>query len=240
MALRVRVLWSPPMAVVTDELRESWLDDVEQHRLDRLTRPDAQRELVTARMLVKSLVAQLAAVPPADVRLGYTCARCGEPHGRPVVTQPHEASAVQVSLAHAAGRVVAAAVVGAAVGIDVEPVPAQRFDPSGDLDRVAFAPAEIDRIRARPRPERDRARVSAWVRKEAWLKAEGHGLRVDPSTVDVEHAPARFSDLDLGPGYAAAVAVLTRARITVRLDRLSAPSAGSADRSRAASAPGAP
>jgi 4'-phosphopantetheinyl transferase len=237
----VQVLWSPPTVDRADPL---WLDPAEARRLDRITRPESRREFLTSRVLVKSLVAWLAAVDPLDVRLGYTCALCGEAHGRPVVTRPDEATRVHVSLAHAGDRVVVAGSRFAPVGVDVEPVSATGFD---GFDAVALTPAERRRLRRLHESQRRTARAAFWARKEALLKASGEGLNLDPAAVELTRAGAQLRDLDLGPGYAAAVAVLGSTPVEVAVRQvsaltgtaLSAGSAGSAGPLRAATDAGA-
>jgi 4'-phosphopantetheinyl transferase len=158
----------------------------ERSRLAAMT-DDDRRRFVGARRLLHRVVAEVTGSD--DVVLHQRCERCGGPHGRPTVTVggqpgPH------VSMAHA-GDLVVVAVASNPVGVDVEP---------GD-DR-------------------------GWVRLEAVLKATGHGLDVDPSLLDVDErgitrwdgpgpTPAlRLVDLDLAPGYVAAVARLGRRRLS--------------------------
>jgi 4'-phosphopantetheinyl transferase len=95
---------------------------------------------------------------------------------------------------------------------------------SGSLAVVAIcdlAPVGVDVERADAAgPES----TVTWVRTEALLKATGHGLRLDPGTVELSGpdqepelvrwpeppAPAvRLHDIETAPGFVAAVAVLT-------------------------------
>jgi 4'-phosphopantetheinyl transferase len=233
----VQVLWSRPTLEGTDPL---WLDAGEARRLDRITRAELRREFLTSRVLVKTLVAELAAVDPQDVRLGYTCALCGESHGRPVVTSPAEARRVDVSLAHAGERVVVAGSRVAPVGVDVEPVSATGFE---GFDAVALTPTERRRLRRLDEGRRRLARAALWARKEALLKASGEGLNLDPAAVEVTRADAQLRDLDLGRGYAAALAVLTSAPIELAVRQVSeltgtARSAAAAGPARATREPG--
>lgn len=111
------------------------------------------------RALLRALVAELAGVAEAGIRIVARCPDCGGDHGRPVVMAPDAATDVRVSLAHAGGVTVAAALVGGAVGIDAEP-----------------RPHAADAVPA----------LRRWTRIEAVLKADGRGLRVDPETVAFE------------------------------------------------------
>ena len=131
-------------------------------------------------------------------------------------------SAWQVSLAHAGDRVLVAAARDWPVGVDVEPIEAVGFD---GFAAVALTTGEARTIEALAGPERLRARAAAWVRKEAWLKASGAGLTVDPRGIDSAW-PATgvvVRDLTVGPGYSAAVAVLTSARFDVECSEFRRP-----------------
>ena len=215
----VRVRWAEPDAA--DEA-VAGLDPGERARLNRLRQPADRARFVTSRALLKALVASLADVPASSVRLGYECARCGADHGKPCVVWPSAATAWQVSLAHAGNRVLVAAARDRPVGVDVEPIEAVGFD---GFAAVALTAAEVRTIEKLPDPERLRARASAWVRKEAALKASGTGLTVDAR--DIESAsPATgvvVRDLGVGPGYSAAVAGLTSTPFDVDCSELRRP-----------------
>ena len=93
-------------------------------------------------------------------------------------------------------------------GSSVEPVDGVRFE---GFDAVALSERESAALAHLPPAERDQARASAWVRKEA--VAQGDGAGTGPRPGDRRPGgvgPARtVLDLAVGDGYAAAVAVLT-------------------------------
>lgn len=123
--------------------------------------------------LVAAVVAATAA-DPVTVRAGRSCAHCGATdHGRPWAEVHGER--VGVSLARTTG-LLALAVGPGSLGVDVERV-----------SRVAAAPLDAftggERSRAGDDP---RALAACWAVKEAVLKRDGRGLRVDPTSVDVD------------------------------------------------------
>src|SRR5690606_39828108 len=99
--------------------------------------------------------------------------------------------------------------------------------PVDDLARCALTEEERAALEALPPVDRYAAFAEVWVRKEAALKATGHGLRVPPNRVrvsgpadepellgwplDVPAEHVRFRPLDAGPGYVAALAVISAA-----------------------------
>ena len=165
------------------------------------SRPPHQRSgFITGRALVAALLARLAPDVPAAV--DSTCVVCGAPHGAP---RPIHAP-VHVSVAHAHGLVIAAAVPfsdAGAIGIDIEATDTRETPDEPRTDLVAlFAPSPPPTLRG-------------WTRIEAALKADGRGLRVAPDTVRIEGDSARvdgrrfgLSDVpDLPRGYVATLAL---------------------------------
>jgi 4'-phosphopantetheinyl transferase len=210
----VQVRWARPDPA--DE-PQAWLDETERGRLDRLSRPDDRARFVTSRALLKALVGTLTGVPSQAVGLGYDCDQCGQPHGKPYLARSLADPPWPVSIAHAGDRVlVAVSPGGAPVGVDVECVGGVGF---AGFAEVALSAREAAAIAALPAGEQQRARAIAWVRKEARLKASGHGLRVDPRDVDTTVATAGcvVVDVAVGEGYVAAVAVLCAPPVRVDL-----------------------
>ncbi|MGN6125413.1 MAG: 4'-phosphopantetheinyl transferase family protein [Humibacter sp.] len=122
------------------------------------------------RLLLASLVAELADVDARDVVIDARCARCGLQHGRPRVTAPSEAVGIGVSVSHAEGMTVVAAALSRIVGVDVEPAHL-------DAERAAA----IHEIAGDSPDGAEPARH--WTRVEAVLKADGRGLEVDPRSI---------------------------------------------------------
>lgn len=173
-------------------------------------------------------------VSPVDLEPAYACAECGRAgdgaHGRPGyrlrgravpvgVSYAREGSLLLVALGHRDGQQLA-------VGVDVQD--SSGFD--ARLDSVMLTPHEAGLVGAAPPAGRDGLRARLWTRKEAVLKASGHGLRVAPSDVGVGTAhrpalgewpggvphpgPVRIHDLPadqlgLPPTIAAALAVIS-------------------------------
>ena len=108
---------------------------------------------------------------------------------------------IHFSLSHAGERVLA--VVGdGPVGCDVERmVP---FDEA--MARECLTDEELAWVKRSPfGPDRDRAFIRLWVRKEAYVKAVGRGFAIDPKSVSVlsgEFPPGwSLRDLDFPDGY---------------------------------------
>jgi 4'-phosphopantetheinyl transferase len=111
-----------------------------------------------------------------DAELSNPCPRCGGPHG-PVSVAGVDARA---SVTYAAGLAIVAAVPSEeadAVGVDAEALADGRRDVEG-LDGALG---------------RRGATIRDWTRVEAALKADGRGLRVDPSLVVVATDEAGWS-----------------------------------------------
>jgi 4'-phosphopantetheinyl transferase len=153
-------------------------------------------------------VARFHGLSVAEVDVARSCATCGSgDHGRPVVDT---AARTFLSLARAQGVLLVAVSDDAPVGVDVERADAGGFPGFAD---VALHPLEDANTAEEC--------ATAWVRKEALLKATGHGLQVDPRTIRIsdedqprllvwptEPVPdVQFLDLEID-GYAACLAVL--------------------------------
>jgi 4'-phosphopantetheinyl transferase len=132
-------------------------------------------------------------------------------------------SEIMFNLSHSHGIALFAVTRGRAIGIDIE-----RIREEVTMDKIAerfFSPAEASALSALPGHQRAEAFFNCWTRKEAWIKARGHGLSIPLNSFEVSLAPgdparllatrpdpeeaSRWSllALDCEPGYAAALAV---------------------------------
>jgi 4'-phosphopantetheinyl transferase len=199
------------------------LDDTERQRWSAYRR-DADRErFLVGCALAKTVVAACTGQRPAQVSFDRACRQCGQPHGKPAV----RGGGPELSVSHS-GDLVAVAVATAPVGVDVEQLDGRERelgDPAA-LAQMVLAGEERAALAAVEPEGRARAFLVAWTRKEAVTKARGDGLRVPFGEVVVaaDLAAPRVTawpypqdprsvslfDLDPGPGYVAALAVIGR------------------------------
>ncbi|WUI04469.1 4'-phosphopantetheinyl transferase superfamily protein [Spirillospora sp. NBC_00431] len=212
-ALECSVRWARP---TDDAGMRALLDGGERDRYDRFRRPADKARFVTGRFLARTALAEATGLAPGDIRFTTDCPHCGGAHGKPRLP----GSGLDFSLSHSGERVVLILAEGAEVGVDVE-------EESGrDVDRLAeMVLADPERAALAAMADRRRGFYHYWTRKEAILKATGHGLASSMSAIHVSApgapaeviawddeaavSPIRLADLAPGPGYAAAAAVRT-------------------------------
>jgi 4'-phosphopantetheinyl transferase len=96
------------------------------------------------------------------------------------------------------------------VGVDVERIDGRR-DVLALAERALGAEGAAA-VRAAPQADRTLVFHRAWARREAVVKCAGTGLSMPPPD-----APRQVTDLDVGEGYAAALAVAGEAPVRVEL-----------------------
>jgi 4'-phosphopantetheinyl transferase len=131
---------------------------------------------------------------------------------------------LEFSLSHSGALALCALAWRRPVGVDVEE---HRAGVEAlEIAELFFTDTELATLRALEGAERARAFFLCWTRKEAYVKARGEGLSIPLSRFDVTCAPGEpahlsgrgdsalevarwaLADLDVGPGYSAAVAAL--------------------------------
>lgn len=155
----------------------------------------------------------------------------GRPVGSEVDTSDAGASGSEVaslSLSHSGDRVGVAVTDGVPVGLDVESATRRATN-----DLISYALNDIERAAVTSLSAEDSAAAffTYWARKEALMKATGRGLKIplrsitlsgpgEParlvaaSDTALDLANATLLDVEPGPGYRAAVAVLTSEPVT--------------------------
>jgi 4'-phosphopantetheinyl transferase len=200
------------------------LDEATRARLRRMARQEDRDRGVLAHSIARRLLAAATGGRPQDVELVRHCAGCGSAeHGKPFLRAAPGGGAgpaPQFNLTHS-GRVVAVALGPAdlPVGVDVEAARGLDWAP---LRRNVFADDEWAAAGAAADPERERFAI--WARKEAAVKASGHGLALGLSQVRTVSAAGRWSatlpggvglvtgwDLDTARRHVGAVGVLAGA-----------------------------
>jgi len=151
------------------------LTDEERERIGRFRRPADAASFAAGRALVRLALAELVGAAPGKLVFDTWCEVHASPHGKPRLVEP--AAELDFSLSRAGPRLLLA-LSAAPVGIDVE---RRDRDIEVGVARIAFADDE----RAELEDAGPDVFLACWTRKEAVLKALGHGLAVDPKSVSV-------------------------------------------------------
>lgn len=187
------------------------LDEEERRRLAALVHQADRDQFAAAHIGLRLLLADHFGEHPASLVFDRApCPLCGEPHGRPLLAGE---DGFHFSLSRRPG-IAAYALAAAPVGIDIETL--SRQIGLDDLT-AALHPAEQRSLATLPPSARRHAALRGWVRKEAYLKARGTGLGLDPGEVEVgvaEQSEPRelpdgwmLADLPAPNGHLAALAV---------------------------------
>jgi 4'-phosphopantetheinyl transferase len=221
-------VWRLPVVAGRWDRYDQVLDAGEQARRERFLRAPDRIRYQTAHVGVRLLLGGYLGVPPQGLRFGRDCRHCpAVDHGKPTVLDPP--TALDFSLSHS-GDLVTIAVAAAPVGVDVQEVEARTDIAS--ISAVSLSPAELEWLGAQPVEQARQNFFGYWARKEALLKATGHGMAVPMSriTLSPPTEPARLLrwaadrpldgqaqlfDLAVGPGYTGSVAVLAAGPVRV-------------------------
>ena len=191
----------------------SLLDATERTRHAAFRRSADRERYAAAHIGLRHLLSAYLGQDPAEIVLGREpCPLCPEPHGRPRVP----GADLHFSLSHS-GDLVLFAFGRTPVGIDVE-----HLTDIDQADEVASVLHPRERAELAALAGDDTARLAAfgrcWCRKEAYLKGTGTGLAVplDATYVGADVPPGRIpdwrlTDVEVAPGYAAALATRTAA-----------------------------
>jgi len=177
------------------------LPSAEQHRIQQLHRWEDRQDSAIGWRSLRRLAGQYR----VSVRRGA--------HGGPVADPP-----VALSLSHGGGWVAVAVNVHGRVGVDVE---AER-PVAPALARRCCSTAELTWLeRADDAQTRDERFLRLWTAKEAYLKAIGTGLGVDPRSVSVDWATSgpRLSGPEKDRWHFCSSAPADGVRVTVCLER---------------------
>jgi 4'-phosphopantetheinyl transferase len=177
----------------------------ERERAASFLREEPGRRWVAARWALRRVLEGYLGEPATEIEL--------EPgdNGKPRL---RDRDGIEFNLSHSSGLALVAVAEGREVGIDVELIEPGR-DPVALAER-ALDPDDAAAVRAASESERPAVFYAAWTRHEARLKCLGTGLG---ATANLHSTPpevanrrlaresAAVENVDVAPGYAAAVAV---------------------------------
>ncbi len=196
-------LWSVDLEA-DGTIPDGVLTGAEQARRRRIRDAAAGRRWAVSRSALREILGRYVGRAPGAVELELS------KHGKPRLATP---AGLEFNLSHSGG-IALVALAAVPVGVDVEAV-APRGRDLAALAARALDPAEAEAIAAADPAERPGLFFPAWARHEARLKCGGGGFG-GPA----RRGPIAVADLELGPGYAGAVAVAAERPPNVRLYRL--------------------
>ena len=185
------------------------LSPAELDRAARMRPGPAREGFVDTRVALRQILAAYLGLAPSQVPLAE---RAG---GKPVLDAAAGCADWRFNLSHTRDLALCAVALGCEVGVDVEWIdPALAWQP---IAAAQFPAHEQAALLALPERAQRTAFFSAWTRKEARLKGLGTGFAVAVHEVQSPPGPWAVMNLDVGPGYAAALAVQGEAPPELRL-----------------------
>lgn len=190
------------------------LVDGELERARRFRGHTDGRDFVVCRGFLRRVLGHYLGMHPAQVPLRHSM------YGKPYVECLPGGPAVSFNVSHSGRLALIAVADGRDVGVDIEVI--RSLPQAEDLADRFFSPREARALRAVAPEQRPQAFFTCWTRKEAFLKAQGTGLRFPLDRFDVSLTPGtarllrleggdaeRWSLCDLRPveGYAGALAI---------------------------------
>jgi 4'-phosphopantetheinyl transferase len=202
---------------------EGLLSQAELERSARFRFEEDRQRYVYGRGLLRELAGSYLGAQPKHLEFSYTA------NGKPQLTSASKDQGLSFNLSHSGARLLLAFAWNREVGVDVELV--RRDVETVQIAQRYFSQAEQRELVALESAEQIPAFFRCWTRKEAYVKAVGGGLSLPLSQFDVALLPdepaellatrpdpaeaARWVlwNLDLGPDYAAALAVSQRPQV---------------------------
>jgi 4'-phosphopantetheinyl transferase len=188
---------------------------------------------IAGRGIVRDVLARYTGLTAGELSFSY-----GR-HGKPSLAGAARRSGPSFSVSHSRDRVVCAVCRGQAVGVDIEAM--RPVAEAAALAARLFGPGSGQALAALEPPDRDRALLEQWVRREAAVKAEGGSIwggrgSYDPSgpaeAMAALEAPGagvgwcQVQPLALGSGCVGALATVGRDPVRVVVFDWSAPCRG--------------
>lgn len=201
-----------------DEVLSSILSKDELLRWRRFRFSRDRRSFLIARSFLRTLLGRYLAVDPQSIEFEYN------QYGKPGL--PGEF--LSFNLSHSNNLILYGLALNGALGVDVE-----RINPEFGTQEIAerfFSPHEIEELRHLPIAQQVLGFFNCWTRKEAFIKALGHGLFIPLDSFDVTLAPVeparllatrqdpeaidrwKLYSIEPAPGYAGAICAEGRVR----------------------------
>jgi 4'-phosphopantetheinyl transferase len=151
------------------------LSEDERQRAERFHFPADRRRFVIARASLRQVLGDCLEIAPKRLAFEYS------EYGKPKLSSPN--TNLRFNASRSRERALIACTRGREIGVDIECI---RLDLEvDDLAQRFFSVAENERLRAVPSDLRHLAFLRCWTSKEAYAKALGKGLSLDPRELDI-------------------------------------------------------
>jgi 4'-phosphopantetheinyl transferase len=162
----------------------------ERARAERFHFPADQRRFALCRETLRRLCGAYTGLNPSELEF------YGGPNGKPYVKSGLLSESLQFNISHTRGMGVFAFTRVGEIGVDVENV-CRKVDALG-LGKRVFTSAELETIRPLDEAQQRERFFAYWTAKEAFLKATGVGLSLDPRKIEAtlpssEDSSGKFS-----------------------------------------------
>lgn len=149
---------------------EAVLSGPERLRASRFVVESVREDYITARGSLRRLLGNYVKAEPLEIPI------CVTEDGKPYLDKSFNINDIRFNLSHSSGLCLVAVSKGREVGVDVEKL--RRDVDFSELAARYFAPAERDQIAKLAGDSQMSAFFRCWTRKEAFVKANGLGLRM--------------------------------------------------------------
>ena len=160
-------IWHGKVSAEDAHYQAHWriLDDAEQTHAGKIKNALLHKRYVETHGRLRNLLAQTLKQPPEKIRIKKA------EHGKPYLADYPE---LAFNLSHSADRLMLALGWQCQLGVDIE-VCKQRISLSGLVDKC-FAEEEAAYWAELPESQKNQEFYRFWTRKEAFVKATGHGI----------------------------------------------------------------
>ncbi len=211
-------VWRTSLDLTVETIAELFdsLSEEEKNRSDRMHFEKDRNRFIVSHGVLRHLLGTYLGQNPRDIRFGSTA------NNKPILAADPDQESVTFNMSHSGDIGLYAIGQGRDLGIDIEQI---RDDIQVELliNRF-FTKSEIHSLKAIPINKRPKLFFQYWTRKEAFVKSTGEGVSFPLETIDVSSfsleelstifieggIPNQLKmhglDLNLGEGYAAAIA----------------------------------
>ena len=142
--------------------------------------PEPRRRFTASRILLRRLISAYVGDTPGEIEFSYGS------DGKPALGGRHAGSLLHFNLSHSRDRMLFA-IGRTPLGIDLETP--RRLRNFGAVAERFFAQGEVCALGKLPAAQRQAAFFACWTRKEAYVKAIGHGISNRFKTFEVVFSP---------------------------------------------------